>query len=86
MQIKNLFRLTFLKNTSNVIFLGGVGLGKTHLSIALGYNACLKGHSVLFATAIDTVNALIAAQAEGRLRQHLWTYKSATWAEKFMNQ
>jgi DNA replication protein DnaC len=74
MQIKNLFRLTFLQTASNVIFLGGVGLGKTHLSIALGYTACLKGHSVLFATAIDTVNALIAAQAQGRLRQELSRY------------
>jgi DNA replication protein DnaC len=74
LQIKNLFRLAFLENFSNVIFLGGVGLGKTHLSIALGYTACLKGRSVLFATAIDTVNALIAAQAQGRLRQELSRY------------
>lgn len=73
-QIKTLFRLTFLETASNVIFLGGVGLGKTHLSIALGYTACLKGHSVLFATAIDAVNALIAAQAQGRLRQEIARY------------
>ena len=41
---------------SNVIFLGGVGLGKTHLASALGYGACLKGNTVLFATAIDITN------------------------------
>jgi DNA replication protein DnaC len=29
-----------------------VGLGKTHLASALGYAACLKNHTVLFATAI----------------------------------
>jgi DNA replication protein DnaC len=74
MQIKNLFRLGFLENASNVVFIGGVGLGKTHLSIALGYTACLKGHSVLFATAIDMINALIAAQAQGRLRQEIARY------------
>ncbi len=74
LQIKNLFRLTFMEDKANVIFLGGVGLGKTHLSIALGYTACIKGHSVLFATAIDTINALIAAQAQGRLRQELARY------------
>lgn len=78
LQIKNLFRLKFIEDKSNVIFLGGVGLGKTHLSIALGYTACLKGHSVLFATAIDTINALIAAQAQGRLRSELARYFKPT--------
>ena len=46
----------------NTIRIGGVGLGKTHLATALGYQACLKGYSVLFAPAIDTVNNLIASQ------------------------
>ncbi len=41
MAVKQLFRLQFVKNKANVIFLGGVGMGKTHLSIALGYQACL---------------------------------------------
>lgn len=71
LQVKNHFRLKFIEDKANVVFLGGVGLGKTHLAIALGYAACLKGHSVLFATAIDTINAMIAAQAQGRLRSEL---------------
>jgi DNA replication protein DnaC len=57
-----------------VILLGGVGLGKTHISIALGYEACLKGYSVLFSSAIDVVNTLIAAQSTGRLKQELSKY------------
>jgi DNA replication protein DnaC len=44
-QIQNLFRLAFISTQTNVVFIGNVGLGKTHLSIALGYTACLKGHS-----------------------------------------
>jgi DNA replication protein DnaC len=71
LQIQNLFRLTFIGEKSNVILLGGVGLGKTHLSIALGYAACLAGHSVLFTTAVEAINALSAAQAAGRLAQEL---------------
>lgn len=78
LQIKNLFRLQFLKERSNVVFLSSVGLGKTHLSIALGYAACLQGHSVLFATAIDVINSLIAAQAQGRLRSELARYIKPT--------
>jgi DNA replication protein DnaC len=59
LQIKNLARLQFIADKSNVIFLGGVGLGKSHLATAIGYQACLKGHSVLFAPAVDVINTTI---------------------------
>lgn len=59
---------------ANLIFLGGVGLGKTHLATTLGYAACLKGHSVLFASAIDVINTLAAAKSAGRLKQELKKY------------
>jgi DNA replication protein DnaC len=74
LQVQNLFRLNFIKDKSNVIFLGGVGLGKTHLASALGYAACLKGNSVLFATAINVINTLTAAKAAGRMKQELKKY------------
>jgi DNA replication protein DnaC len=74
LQVQNLFRLNFIKDKSNVIFLGGVGLGKTHLASALGYAACLKGHSVLFATAIDVINTLTAANSAGRMKHELKKY------------
>lgn len=74
LQIQNLFRLKFIEDHANIIFLGGVGLGKTHLSIALGHAACLKGYSVLFATAIDIINTLAAAHATGRLKLDMKKY------------
>jgi DNA replication protein DnaC len=73
-QIQNLFRLSFLPDHGNVIILGGVGLGKTHLATALGYAACLERHSVLFTTAIDMINTLTAAQADHRLKTELKKY------------
>jgi DNA replication protein DnaC len=76
MAIQNLFRLQFMENHSNVILLGTVGLGKTHIATALGYTACLAGKSVLFATAIDTINTLAAAQAANRLKTELKKYLS----------
>ena len=52
MAVQNLFRLQFMEDHSNVIMLGTVGLGKTHIATALGYTACLAGKTVLFATAV----------------------------------
>jgi len=73
-QIENLFRLKFIENKSNVIFIGSVGVGKTHIATALGYQACLKTHTVLFTSAIDAVNNLVAAQRAGFLKQELKKY------------
>ena len=73
-QIQNLFRLQFIEDKSNVIFISNVGLGKSHFSIALGYTACLRGYSVLFTTAVDIINTLSAAQAHGHLKHELRKY------------
>lgn len=74
--VQNLFRLKFIEEKANVILLGNVGIGKTHLATALGYQACLKGHSVLFASAVDVINSLAAAQAANRLKSELKKYLS----------
>lgn len=73
-QIQNLFRLKFIEEKSNIVFIGPVGIGKTHILTALGYQACLKNNTVLFTSAIDTVNNLIAAQHAGQLKQELKKY------------
>ncbi|HXW31401.1 MAG TPA: IS21-like element helper ATPase IstB [Xanthobacteraceae bacterium] len=74
LQIQNLFRLDFIATCTNVVMIGNVGLGKTHLSIALGHAACASGHSVLFTTAIDIINALAAAQSAGQLKREIRRY------------
>jgi DNA replication protein DnaC len=74
MAIQNLFRLQFMEDRANVILLGTVGLGKTHLATALGYTACMAGKSVLFSTAVDAINTLAAAQAASRLKAELKKY------------
>lgn len=76
MAMQNLFRLKFLDDNANIILLGTVGLGKTHLATALGYTACLAGKSVLFATAVDAINTLAAAQAASKLKVELKKYLS----------
>jgi DNA replication protein DnaC len=73
-QIQNLFRLRFIEDKGNVIFIANVGLGKSHLAIALAHTACLRGYSVLFTTAVDIINSLSAAQAQGSLKRELRKY------------
>jgi DNA replication protein DnaC len=74
LQVQNLFRLEFLAQKANAIFLGTVGIGKSHLSTALGYAACLECHTVLFANAIDAINQLNAAQKKNALKTELKKY------------
>jgi DNA replication protein DnaC len=74
LQVQNLFRLQFIPERANVIFLGTVGVGKTHLATALGYAACLEAHPVLFANALAVINELSAAQKNGALKTQLRKY------------
>jgi DNA replication protein DnaC len=48
---------------------GPVGLGKTHIAIALGYLATQRGWKVRFTSAADLTLALEAAQRQGRLKE-----------------
>jgi len=76
LQVQDLFRLQFVHDKANVILLGTVGLGKSHIATALGYAACQQGLSVLFANAIDVINTLHAAQTKGTLKAELRKYTS----------
>jgi DNA replication protein DnaC len=77
-RIQNLFRLAFIADNTNVVFISTVGLGKTHCAIALGHAACMGGHSVLFTTAVDIINTLAAAQSTGRLKREIARYLKPT--------
>ena len=74
MQIRHLFRLDFMKENGNVIFIGNVGLGKSHFATALAHAACLHGHSALFTTAINIINSIAAAQATGSIKREMSKY------------
>lgn len=44
-------------------FVGNSGLGKTHLARALAYDACQRGHRVLFIPCATLLNRLVTAEA-----------------------
>lgn len=57
----------FIEKKENIIMIGNPGTGKTHLSIALGMNACNAGHSVRFFTAANLAIQLTEAEENHQL-------------------
>lgn len=61
-KILKLVDCSFIKEHTNLILIGGSGVGKTHLSTALGVEACKHGFSVAFFTAASLGNKLVEMQ------------------------
>ncbi|NLB90345.1 MAG: ATP-binding protein [Clostridiales bacterium] len=57
----------FIINKTNIVMYGNVGTGKTHLSIALGVEACKKGLEVKFFRTSALVNKLAEQKKAGTL-------------------
>jgi len=66
-RVRELASLSFLDQSANVLFVGGPGVGKTHLAIALGLRACQARKAVLFAHAPDLLDQLVAADVSHTL-------------------
>lgn len=57
----------FIDSKTNVVMYGNVGTGKSHLSIALGVEACKKGIDVKFFRTSALVNKLVECKKNGTL-------------------
>lgn len=68
-QIQQLAQGDFIDRVENVLLFGNPGTGKTHLSIALAREWCLRGRRVLFTTAAHLVQQLLHAKAALQLQQ-----------------
>ena len=73
-RVRYLFTLAFMKNKRNVVFCGGVGMGKSHLAIALGLKACEEGYTVRHCNCVSMVNELSRAHEENRLETAIKAY------------
>jgi DNA replication protein DnaC len=69
--IKELATMRFIANGANTLLLGPPGVGKTHLSVALGMEACRLGLRVAFTTAAALITILGKALYENRLDERL---------------
>lgn len=73
-QIKELASLAFVKNATNVIFLGPPGVGKTHLAVALGIEAVRQRTNTYFVTLQKLITNLRQAHADNRFERRLRVY------------
>ena len=75
-KILNLTSLEFVQQKKDVILIGNPGTGKSFLAKCIAYAATQAGKKVLFTTAMDMINHLIAAEADQSLLKKLHFYQS----------
>lgn len=69
--------LTFLEDKQNIMMVGSVGTGKTHLASALGVEACRKGKEVRFYRVNDLVSKLLERHHNGTLNRFMQGFRKA---------
>ena len=75
-RILNLMDLEFAEHNKDIILIGNPGVGKSLVAKCIAYAATQAGHKVLFTTAMDMINHLIAAEADHSLLKKLHYYQS----------
>jgi len=73
---EELMNCDFVGRAENIIAYGSVGVGKTHLAIAVGMKACEMGMKVKFITTSEIVYRLMDANDKGDLEKLLVEYES----------
>ena len=75
-RILNLMDLEFIQQKKDIILIGNPGVGKSFLAKCIAYAATQASVKVLFTTAMDMINHLIAAEADHSLLKKLHYYQS----------
>jgi DNA replication protein DnaC len=77
-RLLHLLDLDFLQQGTNVVIIGNPGVGKTFLAQILGWRACQANVRVLFTTAMEMLNQLLASQVDHSLIRKLKVYTEPT--------
>lgn len=72
--LKSLCDLDFISKAENALFIGPPGVGKTHLAIALGVEACKERIRTLFISAKELIDNLLLASQSRTLMQEIEKY------------
>jgi DNA replication protein DnaC len=75
-RILNLMDMEFIKQKKDIILIGNPGVGKSFLAKCIAYAATQASVKILFTTAMDMINHLIAAEADHSLLKKLHYYQS----------
>jgi DNA replication protein DnaC len=77
-RILRLLDLDFLHHGTSVCIIGNPGVGKTYLAKIIAWRACQANQRVLFTTAMDMLNYLLASQVDHSLVRKLKLYTEPT--------
>ena len=64
-QVMRLADCTFIDRYENLLITGSTGIGKSYLASAIGYQACMLGYRVLYASTPKLFSRLKMAKADG---------------------
>lgn len=67
--LMDLIRGEYLDKRENILFIGGSGTGKTHITISLGIAACQQGKKVRFFRVTELITLLLEAKEERQLQR-----------------
>jgi DNA replication protein DnaC len=73
-RLLRLLDLEFLQKGTNLVLIGNPGVGKTLIAKTIGWRACQANVRVVFTTAMDMLNHLLASQVDHSLVRKLRTY------------
>ena len=77
-QFRQLGELTWIDGLYNLILSGPPGVGKTHLAIGLGYQACEDGYKVSYTTMKSLIKALRTEEIDRRSQTKLKRIRSSS--------
>lgn len=73
--VKELLNCQWIVEGRSVLCIGRSSTGKTHVAKALGYAACMKGYSILYANTVEILDDLHASFADNTYRRTFQRYE-----------
>src|SRR5208283_2381300 len=72
--VEELFSLSFIEETANIVLIGPNGIGKTMLAKNMLHQAIMRGHTARFTLASDMLHDLAAQESSTQLTRRLRRY------------
>lgn len=84
-EVLDLKHMGFVEKHENLVFIGSTGVGKTHLTIALGIEACRQGYLPIQKQEADLFFQLLAMRYENRSTIITTNIVLSRWGELFQS-